>query len=109
MTLKNLTPHPINLYRNEDHPIEVIPAEARPARLATIDLGTNPIAGGPDVEYVEFGHVTGLPQPQHAVWYIVSLPVALALPSRDDLLVPYVEVRNGDGAVIGCRFLARPV
>jgi hypothetical protein len=30
-------------------------------------------------------------------------------PRRDDLLVPYREVRNSDGTVIGCRELAQPV
>lgn len=57
--IKNLTPHPINLYGNEDHPTQIIPPEPLPARLATIDLGTNAIAGGGTVELVEFGHLRG--------------------------------------------------
>lgn len=107
--IKNLTPHSINLYGNEDHPVQVIPPEEKPARLATIELGTNLIAGGGSVELVEFGHVNGLPQPEPDTWYVVSLPVALALPGRSDLLVPYLEVRNDAGTVVGCRFLAMPV
>lgn len=105
----NLTPHPINRYGNEDHPVEVIPAEPTPARIATIDLGTNLLAkNGPAVELVEFGHVNGLPEPEPDTWHVVSLPVALASPHRADLLVPYVEVRNDAGTVVGCRFLAMP-
>ncbi|MDX2697114.1 hypothetical protein [Streptomyces ipomoeae] len=111
----NLTPHPIRLYTNEredgiddlePHLREVIPPEPKPAQLATIELGTN--CG---VELVEYGHAHDLPSKRDGVRYIVSLVVALSLASRgrDDLLVPYREVRNASGTVIGCRSLAQPV
>lgn len=112
----NLTPHPIRLYANEredgiddlaPHLRDVIMPEAKPARLATIELGTQ--ADG--VELVEFGHRAELPPKQDGVRYVVSLVVALALvpQGRSDLLVPYREVRNASGTVIGCRQLAQPV
>ena len=112
----NLTPHPIRLYSNEredgsdylePHLREVIPPEAKPARLATIELGTQ----GDGIELVEFGHRADVPRQQEGVRYIVSLVVALALlpQGRSDLLVPYREVRNATGTVIGCRQLAQPV
>lgn len=44
----------------------------------------------------------------HRTWFVVSLVVALAALHRSDLLVPYREVRNLEGSVIGCRMLARP-
>jgi hypothetical protein len=110
----NLTPHPIRLYDAdredgiddlEPHLREVIPPEPKPARLATIELGT---CDG--VEMVEFGHRADVPPKQDGVRYIVSLVVALALArERSDLLVPYREVRNSTGTVIGCRQLAQPV
>lgn len=110
----NLTPHPIRLYDGERtdgsddldaHLREVIPPEPVPARLATIELG-----GGINFEMVEFGHATGLPPKRDGYCYIVSLVVALALcDRRSDLLVPYREVRNAAGTVIGCRTLAQPV
>jgi hypothetical protein len=111
----NLTPHPIRLYSNEredgiadlePHLRKVIEPEPTPARLATIELGTQ---GG--IELVEFGHRADLPRKQEGVRYIVSLVVALALlpQGRNDLLVPYREVRNSAGTVIGCRQLAQPV
>jgi hypothetical protein len=119
MTVFNLTPHPVVVYppgtpdrvdTAECEPWETYEPELNPARLATIDLGTNLLRGGPAVEYVEFGHVHDLPQPEPDTWFIVSLVVALAcLPGRDDLLVPYREVRNQQGTIVGCRFLARPV
>ena len=117
----NLTPHPIRLYPvdapdiidiGEQGPyrIDEIPPDGKPARIAMIDLGTVPLRGcDASVEYVEYGHVDGLPEPESDTWYIVSLPVALAATYRADLLVPYREVRNGDGTVVGCRQLARPV
>jgi hypothetical protein len=114
----NLTPHPIRLY-NPDRPdgIDdltpalrlVIDPEDTPARLGMVPLSTEYRDGVP-VELVEYGHAQGLPRRTAGVSYIVSLPVALALaPRRSDLLVPYREVRNSSGTVIGCRELAQPV
>lgn len=110
----NLTPHPIRLYDSgradgsddlEEGLRETIQPEAIPARLATIELG-----GGFTFELVEFGHAQNLPPKRDGVQYIVSLVVALALcDRRSDLLVPYREVRNSTGTVIGCRSLAQPV
>ncbi|MEU0787572.1 hypothetical protein ABZ341_39280 [Streptomyces sp. NPDC006173] len=109
----NLTPHPIRLYAGEredgsddlePHLREVIPPEETPARLATIELG------GGTFQLVEFGHAQNLPPKRDGYQYIVSLVVALALVDRrSDLLVPYREVRNASGTVIGCRTLAQPV
>ncbi|MER5613313.1 hypothetical protein [Streptomyces sp. NPDC002215] len=110
----NLTPHPIRLYANEredgvddldPHLQQVIEPEPVPARLSTIELG-----GGITFELVEFGHAQNLPPKRDGYQYIVSLVVALALADRrNDLLVPYREVRNASGTVIGCRSLAQPV
>lgn len=33
--------------------------------------------------------------------------VPLAVRGRDDLLAPYVEVRNEPGTMIGCRYLQK--
>ncbi|MFJ9101280.1 hypothetical protein ACIRJM_22765 [Streptomyces sp. NPDC102405] len=114
----NLTPHPIRIYQ-VDRPdgiddlepglLHVIEPEGTPARLGMVPLSTEHRAGIP-VELVEYGHAQDLPGRQDGVSYIVSLPVALGLSAkRDDLLVPYREVRNSSGTVIGCRELAQPV
>ncbi|MFJ1648028.1 hypothetical protein [Streptomyces sp. NPDC088258] len=110
----NLTPHPIRLYADEredgiddlePHLQQVIDPEPEPARLDTIELG-----GGITFQLVEFGHARQLPPKRDGIQYIVSLVVALALADRrSDLLVPYREVRNATGTVIGCRTLAQPV
>lgn len=112
----NLTPHPIRLYSNEredgiddlePHLRRVIEPEGKPARLAMVELGTQ--ADG--TELVEYGHAHDLPPKRDGVQYVVSLVVALSLVTRgrSDLLVPYREVRNSTGTVIGCRQLAQPV
>jgi hypothetical protein len=116
--IRNLTPHPINLYRADEDgrvdvaagPLDVIPVDGPPVRLAMIELGTQ-IGYGAPVELVEFGHAHDLPPKQDGVHLVVSLPVALSLVAagRDDLLVPYLEVRNEQGTVVGCRMLAQPV
>ncbi|BBB01087.1 hypothetical protein RVR_8339 [Actinacidiphila reveromycinica] len=110
----NLTPHPIRLYGPDrvdgsddltEGLVETFPPEATPARLAMVELG-----GGVHFEMVEYGHAENLPPRRDGVQYIVSLVVALALADRrPDLLVPYREVRNSSGTVIGCRSLAQPV
>lgn len=110
----NLTPHPIRLYANErndgsddlePHLLETLEPSGKPARLAMIELGRCDGA-----ELVEYGHAHDIPPQRDGVRLIVSLPVALALaPRRNDLLVPYREVRNSTGTVIGCRALAQPV
>lgn len=110
----NLTPHPVRLYwpEREDgsddlepHLREVIKPEPVPARLATCE-----VSSGMWPELIEFGHAQNLPPMRDGIQYIVSLVVALALADRrNDLLVPYSEVRNASGTVIGCRSLAQPV
>lgn len=111
----NLTPHPIRLYSNEredgiddlePYLREVIEPEPAPARIAMVELGTQ----GGGIELVEYTHAQGLPPKRDGVRYVVSLVVALAVAhKRSDLLVPYREVRNASGTVIGCRQLAQPV
>jgi hypothetical protein len=108
MTLVNLTPHPVAIYGNnpvEDGPKEVIPPSGTVTRLATIDLGTQ-FSDTAVYELVEYGHAHDLPARQPGIYHVVSLVVALAC-HRDDLLAPYIEVRNDEGTMIGCRYLQK--
>lgn len=115
----NLTPHPIRIYHPErpdglddlnQNLLRVIEPEEQPARIATIELGTEYSSGIP-TSTVEYGHTHNLPPKRDSVYLIVSLAVALSrVPyGRSDLRVPYLEVRNSAGTVIGCRMLAQPV
>jgi hypothetical protein len=83
---------------------EIISAPSRIWHGAEV-LGRNALASICEVEY---GHISGLPAVRPAVWVVVSLALALAVPARGDLLVPWRQVRNERGTVIGCRGLARP-
>lgn len=128
----NLTPHPLHIYP-PDCPEQVDPdtvapqftvrPDGPPARIVETTLGTSfrdcfdtrDPAASPTavaVEGVEYGYVDKLPPADgHTpprTFYVVSLVVALAARGRPDLLVPYRQVRNLAGAVIGCRQLARP-
>lgn len=124
----NLTPHPIRIYGwdvpdrfalGEHEPTMTIEPSGTVARLGEIELGTQYLRHlDTPVEYVEFGHANGLPAApergthvaEHPVdWLVVSLALALAMPHRPDLLVPFREIRNPEGTAIGCRSLARPV
>lgn len=110
MPLVNLTPHPIAIYGNrllEEGPEEVIPPSGTVARLATIELGTSlsPLSGR-SCELVQYGQIHDLPRRADSTDYIVSLVVALAC-HRGDLLAPFLEVRNAEGTMVGCRFLQR--
>lgn len=113
MKLVNLTPHPISLYRQVprsgyDSAVSTIQPDGRVARIAEqIEDEKSEFAGWPVVG-VDYRGIEGLPAPERNVRYIVSLPVALACPFRSDLLVPYDQVRNETGAVVGCRRLAWP-
>jgi len=107
MAVINLTPHEVRVIQNGEDDV-VFPASGEVLRLATIDLGTHDYGLGALVESVEFHHLVNPPERIEGTWYIVSLPCALASP-RADFLVPYLEVRDDDGRIAGCRMLGRPV
>jgi hypothetical protein len=121
----NLTPHVIDVF-NADAPGVIdegamivrpylsIPPCGTVARIAerVYDDGATvrlPGAGAVAVTQVEYGHVADLPDAKPYTWYVVSMPLALAVRSRIDLLIPWRQVRNARGTVIGCRGLARPM
>jgi hypothetical protein len=122
MRIVNLTPHPMHLFgpstpdRIEPGTVpatQVIPPSQDPpaARLGHTVFGAEDLGIGVTVERVAFGPDNGqpsLPEPVEGIWYLVSLVVGLAATGRSDLLVPHEYVRDLDGAVVGCRKLARP-
>jgi hypothetical protein len=106
MTYVNLTPHPVCLYRERgisDGPAEIYPPSGTVARVSSLECG--PPDG--DVVPVRYGDPQQLPPPVPGVLYIVSLVTALACRERGDLVAPYLEVRNGKGGIVGCRYLQR--
>lgn len=133
----NLTPHPLHFYPNDCpdridegqvEPLFTVAPSGTVARMETNSLGTwftdcfdhqvpaesfTTVA----VEGVEYGYISGLPycdvdafnaSGAGRTYYVVPLVVALAARGRPDLLVPYRDVRNMSGTVLGCRQLACP-
>lgn len=92
----NLTPHPVN--------IDGLTFESE--GRAWCDEHSHLVPGA-DVLLIRrtYGAVTGLPEPQPGVMYIVSAIVRQRLPERTDLATPVRLVRDGQGGVIGCRAL----
>lgn len=123
--LVNLTPHPLRIY-SVDTPdridnldqglLTTLLPSGRTARIAENDLGTHEHVSHDGVlvpiELIEYSSIYGVPKPEDGVYLIVPLVTALALiaqkQGRNDLLVPYEQVRNMEGAVVGCRLLAHP-
>lgn len=52
-----------------------------------------------------YGDITGLPEPQEGVIYIVSALVALAA-RREDVLFPGPAIRDAEGRIVACRGLS---
>jgi hypothetical protein len=117
----NCTPHTVDIYRSDAPSVITdgrfivelsLPPSGTVARITEEvipgQLAPRVGAEATPVVFVEYGHVTGLPDVRPKTWYLVSLPVALALPARRDLLVSYRQVRNAAGTVVGCRALAAP-
>lgn len=109
MTVVNLTPHDVTVMSESGDVHVNFPASGTVLRLGTIELGTQHYPDVPaPVELVEYHHLQNPPKKIPGTWYLVSLPCALAYP-REDFLVPFLEVRDDRGQILGCRLLGRPV
>lgn len=120
MSLVNLTPHPVRIYKEDtpdqvedldDGVMTVLEPSGTLARLSESVIGEDAVLTDEGVEIpisaVSYAKVEGLPAPQQGVFYVVPLMTALAAAEREDLLVPYEQVRNGEGTVVGCRRFGR--
>lgn len=105
MKVVNLTPHPLTLVGNNG--TLNVPASGQIARLA---VTRQPLAAI-TVDGVELsvnrptlGDVTGLPDPQPGVVYVVSALVAEAA-GRLDVMSPGELLRDENGVIIGAKGL----
>lgn len=95
MKFINLTPH--NVVLNNGTVIEKSGNIARvSSRYTEFD--------GRGICHVEFGEITGLPEPEEGVIYIVSGMVASAAKNRNDVVAPATGhpqcVRNDQGQIV---------
>lgn len=102
MKLINLTPHDIHLMDDTEEVIETVPGASKPAVVGTSKVLQGHIKGMP-LYKTKYEDISGLPEKEPHVYYIVSSVVAHAAIDRDDLLVPSDLVRNSSGLVIGCK------
>lgn len=106
-TLENYTPHRHLTYRPDDGRTVQLPQRGN-VRLAEEFAAGGWLADGLPLTLVSYGAVDGLPGPRHGVVLVVSQLVVSALPDRDDLAFPAGLVRDGEGSIVGFRYLARP-
>lgn len=106
----NCTPHIITLV-NEDgsilrqfEPSGILPrVSINKEPMGLLDDGVIPVP----LYAQAYGTVVDLPEQKEDTFFIVSGLVASAA-KRGDLLVPGDQVRDEEGRVIGCKFLAMP-
>lgn len=99
-TIVNLTPHEIVLRG-------ITLTSAGVARCETSALKVDEV-NGIAINRRIFGQVSGLPEPQDDVFYIVSAIVAQAVRGlRNDCLVVDETIRDEAGRIVGCKSLAR--
>lgn len=109
MQIINLTPHDVVILK-EDHERKVYPKSGEVARVTTI----SEIIGEIDEVSIvsqKYGDVIGLPDPVEGTYYLVSMVVRMALPSRLDLISPDTSpqstIRDEIGQIIGVRQFVR--
>lgn len=105
MKIVNLTPHDVNIIGEIGEVVQTFPASGELARCSVSREQVDAINSVP-VNRTVFGEVTGLPEQQEGVVYIVSALVAQAT-KRDDVLIPDDAVRDEQGRIIGCKAFAR--
>jgi hypothetical protein len=101
----NLCPHPLNIFLENGSRVE-IPTSGTVARVSTVRVRDGAVSDIPTFR-ITYGEVTGLPSPGEGIFYVVSLLVKQACPTRADLLTvdssPDGAVRDERGAIIGVR------
>lgn len=96
--IMNLTPHAIVL------PDRTIEPSGQVARCSEITIPVS-MFDGVEIVVRRYGEVTGLPEPQDGVLYVVSMLVRMARPDRHDLVSPGDLIRDNAGKIIGCKNL----
>jgi hypothetical protein len=104
MRLVNLTPHVVHIV-SAGGAITAVPPSGAVARCTESVEHVGSLDANINIKRVGYGAVTGLPDCDAEVMYIVSALVRAAEPARKDLASPGGLVRDDEGAIIGCRYL----
>jgi hypothetical protein len=109
--LVNLLPYPVRILAGDGEVDHQFPAAVDPVSPGVMveSLAEMELAGKPGLPLARWRRGTSprLPEPRAGVSFIVSWTIALANPTRKDLLYPLEEVRDGAGALLGYRSLGR--
>jgi hypothetical protein len=109
--LVNCTPHELRI-RLGDGEFLTLPPSGDVARCAEtrVDCGWIEVGSGQEIVKVSsalFGEVTGLPEPEYAKVFVVSLLVAQAVKGdRADVYATGPAIRDAEGRIIGCNGLS---
>jgi hypothetical protein len=115
VNLVNLTPHAVNLLREDGGLIVSVPPNGQVARVQTLATETGSVEiNGYSIPIVstEYGEVENLPEPQEDTIFIVSVLVVSALKGqRNDVVAPDTGpesvVRDAQGQIRGVHRLTR--
>ena len=109
MTIKNLTPHAVNIVDSEGNLRRSFASEgiARATQSSTV-VGE---VDGIELVEMSFGDPIDLPDPTEGTLLIVSVITANAAKAcgrgADDLVIAADPVRDSEGRIIGCMRLAK--
>lgn len=112
VSLVNLTAHPVVVFDSDGGVVLRIEPAGPVARIAQIIQaeGVLDVDGAlvPVSKMAYAAEIELLPAPVEGTAYVVSRVLANAVP-RPDLFFPADEVRDAQGAIVGCRGLAQMV
>lgn len=103
--LVNLTPHILNIVTESGAIISVEPS-GEVARCSVTNTPVRILPNGVTCYKTVYGEVTGLPEEQEGVIYVVSGLVRGAVPTRLDVASPGELIRNEEGQPVGCNGLS---
>lgn len=101
MNIINLTPHAINIYNADRNLVATVEPSGTVARVEANRQLVATVEGVPFYR-TTYGALSGLPEPQDGVIYVVSGMARSAVPGRSDLWQPGELLRNEAGQPIGC-------
>ena len=107
ITLKNYTPHHLK-FLHGGQAIQLPSLGTARCRERVTSKGNWDAAGDIPRVSVGYGEVSGLPDPQDGVVYLVSQLVVQSLPGRSDLAYPHELHRDSAGTITGFSALAVP-
>ena len=105
--LKNYTPHHLTFLHN-GLPVDLPSLGTARCREQVTQMGSWDSAGEVPRASIAYGEVSGLPEPQDGVVYVVSQLVVQSLPHRSDLAYPHDLHRDPAGTITGFSVLAVP-